>query len=201
MTKKIDEKKSEKEKSILEASYILFIEKGINNTSIQDIVDKAGVAKGTFYLYFQDKYQLQEKLITRKSHQLFNEALYALEKSNIEDFSNSIIFVINYVINILIAKPELISLISKDLSLGVYSDSLTKMVDNDEIGLYESFMNAVKEKNIKLDNPEVTLFMIIELVSSTCFSSIINKKPLPIEEFKPYLYGAIRSLLNQDKDA
>lgn len=201
MTKKIDEKKSEKEKSILEASYILFIEKGINNTSIQDIVDKAGVAKGTFYLYFQDKYQLQEKLITRKSHQLFNEALYALKKNNIENFSDGIIFVINYVIDILIEKPELISLISKDLSLGVYSDSLTKIVDNDEIGLYETFMNATKEKDIKLNNPEVTLFMIIELVSSTCFSSIINKKPLPIEEFKPYLYNAIKSLINQNKDA
>ena len=42
----------------MDAGYDLFITKGINNTVIDDIVKKAGVAKGTFYLYFKDKYDL-----------------------------------------------------------------------------------------------------------------------------------------------
>ena len=37
--------------------------------------------------------------------------------------------------------------------------------------------------------------MIIELVSSTCFTSILEKEPLPIEEYKPFLYDAIRQFL------
>ena len=45
---KIQEKKNEKENKILKSSYKLFTEKGINSTSIQDIVDDAGIAKGTF---------------------------------------------------------------------------------------------------------------------------------------------------------
>ena len=57
------------------------------------------------------------------------------------------------------------------------------------------FLKGVKENNIKLENPEVTLFMIIELVSSTCFNSILYKEPLPINEFKPYLYNTIRKLV------
>ena len=59
------------------------------------------------------------------------------------------------------------------------------------------FLNGVKEHNIKLKNPEVTLYMIIELVSSTCFNSILYNEPLPIEEFKPYLYELIRNLLKE----
>ena len=39
--------------------------------------------------------------------------------------------------------------------------------------------------------------MIIELVSSTCFNSILYNEPLPIEEFKPYLYELIRNLLKE----
>ncbi|UKI57168.1 MAG: TetR/AcrR family transcriptional regulator [Clostridium sp.] len=31
---------------------IYLLKKGINDTSISDIVNEAGVAKGTFYLYF-----------------------------------------------------------------------------------------------------------------------------------------------------
>ena len=59
-----------------------------------------------------------------------------------------------------------------------------------------------KEKllnNIKLSNPEVTLFMIIELVGSTCFNSILYKEPLPIEEYKPYLYRTIRNLIKDEE--
>ena len=50
---KIQEKKALKEEKLLNSAYKLFTEKGINTTSIQDIVDDAKVAKGTFYLYFK----------------------------------------------------------------------------------------------------------------------------------------------------
>ena len=39
--------------------------------------------------------------------------------------------------------------------------------------------------------------MIIELVSGTIFNSIMNSKPLPIKELKPYLYKEIRGMLSQ----
>ena len=39
--------------------------------------------------------------------------------------------------------------------------------------------------------------MIIELVSSTCFNSILYNSPLPIENFKPFLYDTIRKLINE----
>ncbi|MCW2397912.1 glyoxalase superfamily protein [Sphingobium sp. B2D3C] len=40
---------------ILGAAAALFLEKGISATTIEQIATKAGVAKGTFYLYFQSK--------------------------------------------------------------------------------------------------------------------------------------------------
>lgn len=41
--------------------------------------------------------------------------------------------------------------------------------------------------------------MIIELVSSTCFNSILYKEPLSINEFKPYLYETIKLLIESKK--
>jgi hypothetical protein len=69
-----------------------------------------------------------------------------------------------------------------------------------ENGLYNLLMKGVKENNIKLDNPEVTLFMIVELVSSTCVTSILDKKPLPIKEYKPILFKEIRKMINCNED-
>lgn len=192
---KIEQKKVEKEKKLLDSAYNLFTTKGINNTSIQDIVNNAGVAKGTFYLYFHDKYELEEALIIKKSTQLFNDALNEVKKKKLNNFDDEIIFVIDYIINLLSKDDILTKFISKDLSLGLYNDKLTRLIDNNELGIYDKFMEEIKSKNVNLKNPDVTLFMIIELVSSTCFSSITKGKPLPIDEYKPYLYAAIRSII------
>ena len=56
-------------------------------------------------------------------------------------------------------------------------------------------LKALEENNIKLDNPQVSLFMIIELVSSTCFTSILYSEPLPIKEYKPFLHKEIKKIL------
>lgn len=194
----IMEQKNEKENRLLETAFKLFTEKGIKSTSIQEIVDNAKVAKGTFYLYFKDKYEIRDILITKKSEKLFSEALFKMRKNYIQDFSDQIIFIINYVIDELVKNPLLLKFISKNLSWGVYNETIKKLYHNQESkqdGLYSLFLKGVKENHIELKNPKVTLFMIIELVSSTCFDSILYQNPLPIEEYKPYLYDVIRNLL------
>lgn len=195
--KKVEENKSQKESNLLESAFKLFTDKGIKDTSIQEIADNAGVGKGTFYLYFKDKYDIQEQLITRKSNKLFNDALKKLSKENIKEFDEQIIFIINYVIDELTKNTILLKFISKNLSFGVYNSKLNHLVD-EKLGIKEMFINGVKENKLNLKNPDVTLFMIIELTSSTCFSCILNKEPLPINEYKPYLFEEIKRLLKEN---
>ena len=193
-----DNNKGNKEERLLNTGFKLFTEKGFKDTSIQDIVDNANVAKGTFYLYFKDKYELRDILIAKKSMALFTDAINSLHENYIENFSDQIIFVINYIIDELSKSPVLLKFISKNLSWGLYSQTVLKLYDNNkdsEHGLVYLFLNGVKENNLNLKNPEVTLYMIIELVSSTCFNSILYGEPLPIKDFKPYLYDLIRNML------
>ena len=193
-----DNSKGNKEERLLNTGFKLFTEKGFKDTSIQDIVDNANVAKGTFYLYFKDKYELRDILIAKKSMALFTDAINSLHENYIENFSDQIIFVINYIIDELSKSPVLLKFISKNLSWGLYSQTVLKLYDNNKVsenGLVYLFLNGVKENNLNLKNPEVTLYMIIELVSSTCFNSILYGEPLPIKDFKPYLYDLIRNML------
>ena len=193
-----EEFENDKKQRLLNTAFTLFTQKGIKDTSIQEIVDNANVAKGTFYLYFKDKYEIQNILIAKKSEKLFNDALEKLHKNYIESFPDQIIFIINNIIDELQKQPTLLKFISKNLSWGVYNKSFLKIYENSEKkedSLFNLFLKGVEENNINLKNPEVTLFMIIELVSSTCFTSILEKEPLPIEEYKPFLYDAIRQFL------
>ena len=181
---KIEEKKQIKKENLLSSAYNLFIKKGINDTSISDIVNEAGVAKGTFYLYFKDKWEIHEAVIIEKSKKLFNEAIDKTNKKNLKSFPDKLISIIDYIIDVLSNNKDLIKLINKNLSLGLYNKNIIKIID--EITKYS--------KSIK--NPNVTLFMIIELVGSTCYNSILNNEPLPINEFKPYLYDEIKKMIN-----
>ena len=72
--------KEDKESRLLNTAFKLFTEKGVKHTSIQEIVDNASVAKGTFYLYFKDKYEIRDVLIAKKSEKLFSDALNSLRK-------------------------------------------------------------------------------------------------------------------------
>ena len=70
----VEQKKEQKKEGLLEAAYQLFLEKGVNKTSVDEIVKKANVAKGTFYLYFHDKTQLLQQLTYRDLSRTFEEA-------------------------------------------------------------------------------------------------------------------------------
>lgn len=190
--------KDNKEERLLDEGFKLFTTKGLKNTSIQDIVNKANVAKGTFYLYFKDKYELHDILIMKKSKKLFNDALNSLNKSKVTDFVDQIIYIVDYVIDELIKDPILIQFIAKDLAWGVFNKTILELYSREEAeedGLVSLFLTGVEENNIKLDNPQVSLFMIIELVSSTCFTSILYSEPLPIKEYKPFLHKEIKKIL------
>ena len=195
---KIEKNKEKKRERLLASATALFAEKNFNNTSISDIVNKARVAKGTFYLYFKDKYDIRNQIVQEISTDLFDDAVNELKKHpEITHFDDSMIFIINHVIDALVANPTYLTLMNKDLSLGVYSQELTKILEEtDHLSLYELFKEGVERENLNIKNIDITFFTIVELVGSTCFSCIVNKVPCPIEDYKPYLFDLIRTLLH-----
>lgn len=58
---------------ILRAAEMLFLENGYHKTTVADITKKAGVAAGTFYLYFPSKISLYQHLLLDISHSIRKE--------------------------------------------------------------------------------------------------------------------------------
>lgn len=97
---KVDNNKQQKRDSLLDSAFSLFINNGFSKTSISDIVNTAGVAKGTFYLYFKDKYDIRNHLIAHKASQVFEAAYLELQAhSEITDFEEQILFVIDHILD------------------------------------------------------------------------------------------------------
>jgi AcrR family transcriptional regulator len=62
--------KAERRQHILDAARNVFAKRGYHHTTIDDIVAEAGVARGTFYLYFEDKRAVFSDLIDRFNAQI-----------------------------------------------------------------------------------------------------------------------------------
>lgn len=57
------EKGERRKKELLKIAYRMFIEKGYDNTSIDEIIAEAGIAKGTYYYHFPSKQATLEAVI------------------------------------------------------------------------------------------------------------------------------------------
>ena len=96
---KVENNKEQKRNSLLDSGFTLFIDNGFSKTSIADII-KVGVAKGTFYLYFKDKYDIRNHLISHKANQVFQAASAELAKhEEIKDFEEQVLFIINNILD------------------------------------------------------------------------------------------------------
>lgn len=196
--RKVDQNKKQKKDSLLDAAFELFMENGFHKTSISDIVNQAGVAKGTFYLYFTDKYDLRNKLISHKAIQVFSNAYNALLNTEIKAFEEQIIFIIDHILTQFQKDHSLVFFISKHLSWALFKNSLIDAPEDGQENIYEDYCRLLEESGLHFNDPEIMIYMIIELISGTSYNSILYNQPKPIEELKPYLYETVKSIIRQN---
>lgn len=79
IVKEADVRKNE----ILDAAGILFAEKGYDNTSVADIMNAVGIAKGTLYHHFKSKEDIMDAMIKRQTDDIFSNAKKAAEDKSI----------------------------------------------------------------------------------------------------------------------
>ena len=191
---KVESNKKQKNTTLLQTAFELFTEKGFTKTTISDIVNRAGLAKGTFYLYFKDKYDLRDKLVTHKTGQLFGNAHVALMEQNIQGFENQMFFIIDYIIDRLEKDLGLLQFISKNLSWGIFKNAFEKNVPEESKQFYDYYLDMMEKNHISCENQELMLFTILELVGSTCYSCILYRQPVSMDEYLPYLHQTIRQI-------
>lgn len=191
---KIESNKKQKKNAIFQTAFDLFTNKGFAKTTISDIVCQAGLAKGTFYLYFKDKYDLRDKLIAHKAGQLFADAHQSILTRSIRGFENQMLYMVDYFIDRLEREPALLQFISKNLSWGIFRTVFERPVPEESQQFYDYFMEQMKKSSVSCQEPELMLFTIIELVGSTCYSCILYRQPVSMEEYRPYLHQAIHRI-------
>ncbi len=198
---KIEKNKTEKRSSLLTSAYNLFVERGFNKTTISDIARESGLAKGTFYLYFKDKYDLRDELVARQSAQVLLAAQDAIRNSEDQPktLEEYLIRIVDCILDDLSQNKMQLKFISKNLSWGVFQHAMEHNGtgdDTDHISeIYQAFLNELERGHYSIEQPDLLLFTIIELVSSTGFSVILYESPCDLDTYRPYLHKSIHQIL------
>lgn len=188
---KSQNRRKEKENKISEAAISSFREKGIEPTSIRDIMNRTGLGLGTFYNYFKDKKDLEQKIVLDILTELFYEAESTCQG---DDPKKRYISFINYIIDYLVKDPLELQLISSNLNWALYA----KVENDDRYKEAENGLQFILNKYSSLFNDELSdserlfvLSLTIHIVLSTCESALRPDSILGIEEMKPALYKIV----------
>ena len=193
----VEGKKQEKRRALLDAAYELFLERGTAKTSVEDITSRAKVAKGTFYLYFQDKGAVMQALLGRVSYQLLSEACMAVEQqTELQTFPDKMVAVIDHIIEALRRD----TLVLKFLERNFVWPGLDQIeASRDAEPLMRKLLTVVMSSPEMVGRTEREIYQRItalgSMCMSVCYSSILEGKPDDIEAMKPVLYDIIHKAL------
>ena len=183
---KVDDNKKQKKHTLSRAAFQSFTEKGFSKTTVADIVDRAGLAKGTFYLYFKDKFDLRDKLIAYKATQLFNDAHLELDKANVPTFEDEVLFMTD---------EPLIQFVAKNLSWGIFQAEVSNGASVLPQAFFDHYLESLERYHVNCTSPSLMLYTIIELIGSTSYSCILKHTPVSMEEYMPYLHETLKKII------
>ncbi len=164
-----DDRKAE----ILDAAWQLFNTKGFEATSVNDILQKVGIAKGTFYYYFKSKDEVLDNVIERG----INEQAAVLEVIT----ENQSLNALEKIKKILVADKELhvknaevLNYLHKKENIVMHQKSLVLTIQKLSPILAEVIHQGIKENLFKTNYPQAVVELILAGMSFLLDPSIFS---------------------------
>ena len=192
-------KKLEKKLKIIDTAFSLFRDTSVGATAIDDIVKAAGIARGTFYLYFKDKSDLLEQIILYKSTEYMKTVLKQAISSDIvseKDFFDMARLFLNCYIDFLIDNKEILPVMSKNLSSCI--KNLPDFYDSAIGNIYSKIISYMENLGYTPENAHITIIIVIDMAGSVCSDAILHEKPYPIEKIRETVINSAVSILKNN---
>lgn len=191
MVRELDDKKVR----ILHAAKTVFAEKGLEKATISEIVKTAGMAQGTFYLYFSSK----KALIPAIANDLLQTMLCEIKKEQIHsnDIWDTFHQVIAVTFRVTSSYKEVLSLCYSGLAIENTLSEWERIYNPYYSWLANLIENGIKEGVIRQDvEPMVASRMVIGLIESSAEQVyLFNKLDQSLPEHQEQLFTFIQQAL------
>lgn len=196
MEKVLEKKKAAKRKRLLDAAYTLFQEKGAANTTINDIVREAQVAKGTFYLYFHDKNEILDALVMQICHKIFQSACLHLASQDSDCLAEKVVRLVDYILEYFKKDPLTLTVLRRNFAWQPMLNEELRANDPLLEQIRETIRNSPAMRGRTETEVINLVYVLMEMVGSVAYAAIIEHTPDEIDNVKPVLYDVIRKALS-----
>ena len=191
---RITKKPDERRKEILDAAMKLFLSKGYENTSVEDITNEMQVAKGSFYNYFKSKQEVFEACILLIANVTVDKYLIILNNGE-KPVLERLIEYIEY--NFELSKQE-----NNDLFEAIHSPTFdaihSRVIAESSQRLIQSFTRlihtGIEESNFQIIDPEFTAAALLGALSGV-HDLLTKRRDDTPEEQRRLIYNLMGQIL------
>lgn len=173
----------EKKQRLLSTAIHLFMEKGIDETSVNDIVKAAHLAKGTFYVYFTDKSELIHEIVKEKNVALMRALIQSAKQDHeMNDISWPEAF-LHRLIRFYQENPNVLKMIHHCFLIDE-KRTLPLQELRQQLSCFDEFIESFQKQG-EAQQTTLNRFLIIpEMCAIVCYNAIFFQQPASLDEIK-----------------
>ncbi len=155
--------KKNRREEILTAAITVFSQKGYHDTSISDLIEKAGIARGTFYLYFENKRQIFDSILNNLlleiDHCIKTIEIGAEQPNPLDQLRANL----TRIFTLFVENPELSKILLRHATgLDEESDQkITEFYSNSAYKIEEALRLGIRMNLVRECDPRITSYCIL----------------------------------------
>lgn len=186
---------NKRKKVVIDHALQLFVENGVMKTSIQQIIQRAGISKGTFYNYFSSKTECVEAILEQARYDaslLRSELMIGKDSTDINVFANQIavLWKINQTTGLDVLFEEILHSGEVELKELVLRHRIIEF-EWFSLRLCEIFGDEVRENGFEA---AVLFYGMMQHLSFTC--KLSNQQSVSLEEIASTLLKYLEKIID-----
>lgn len=193
-SKPLQKPNPDRARQLVEAAIAVFGRKGYLGTQISDIIEEAGVARGTFYLYFEGKREIFSSVLEH-IFSAVNSVVERLPRDAVHEVPDKIRGNLDRIIHLLIDKPEFARvLLCESVSLDSECDEKLKQFYDQLLFLMNCSVTQGQEMGfVRQGNSNLIAIFLLGMIKELLYQKILNTTDINPKEASEELFQTIVS--------
>lgn len=183
--------REQRRKDILGAAAELFAQQGYEKTTVSQIVQKAGMAQGTFYLYFDSKEHVRMGVHEQIINEIVEKSLSV--KAMEADPFKKIELMLLAGVDTMKRHQDLMRVIHREVSCEAIYDEESREMNRKLLGpVCEILQEGMDSGVFAKADPTITAYLLIGMVERITRSALLWGEPAPLEQVTAVILDFLR---------
>ncbi len=194
--KRVTKSPDVRRQELMDAAVRVFADKGISRTTVSDITDSAGVAKGTFYLYFDSKEQLLGAMKERLVDEILEHATAQHARVGQEDWWGLVDSVIESFVDFMLERRDMVHVLMQEGGHSSDTDDVFMECERKVDAMFASGIKAgIEAGAFRTSDPEMIATFFHHAIDGALIHAVLYGETIDRDRFVDAAKELVRKTL------